>query len=571
MKQTTGEVVFEQIQLRSPHKVMRLARLGSSHQHRLSFMRTLLRLLKKENWQFKRSHWEMDQHGYGHAVYQAIGPEQTYSLVCFSNYLDAEERSDRVIASAWDTTFTLYRGVPTQHDIHRISQNVPKQELGRISDSELSLARANRSVRLWEHVVSRLAVGQQPDVDQIMQVGYLLRTTAVYGSGKFGACERAAVEGHHGLNGCFQPEMLVVYLSRWFSIDLVEHVAHSKGQHRAVTLEPHIKRLLGIGNSTGLGMAPFISNHPALIHTWINAREQAYLRVRHIVSASTHEKAQFRHFLKRAQRGAHDWYSEHELQQAKIKDLQRDMHKLLEFVSTDILERAFPWQKLYLWGEEHLTLEGQEQLLSLIIEPYGHVVDDLAQAMSVDEQLSFPIDASLTVGACRHIIECHYRWALEIDFSQRDSAHYVWYVSEEKLEPRFGERYDEDGNETGLSDYEQPTSIEWQVQSLYKILQTYPTEQMIADVLVQYPQYRHVVRRVVITNKKPYGEIQDSIIHKQTLPIDILRLKLSFFGAIKFDPRSKLWLRICLFQNAPFPEELAQMPFDDWIYPPEPQ
>ena len=41
------------------------------------------------------------------------------------------------------------------------------------------------------------------------------------------------------------------------------------------------------------------------------------------------------------------------------------------------------------------------------------------------------------------------------------------------------------------------------------------------------------------------------------MPIDMLRLKLSFFGAVKFDPRSDKWLRICMFQ-----EHLCQMNFN---------
>ena len=49
------------------------------------------------------------------------------------------------------------------------------------------------------------------------------------------------------------------------------------------------------------------------------------------------------------------------------------------------------------------------------------------------------------------------------------------------------------------------------------------------------------------------------------MPIDMLRLKLSFFGAIKFDPRSDKWLRICMFQGAPLPSDLKS--FDNhWIY-----
>ena len=76
---------------------------------------------------------------------------------------------------------------------------------------------------------------------------------------------------------------------------------------------------------------------------------------------------------------------------------------------------------------------------------------------------------------------------------------------------------------------------------------------------------RHVVRRAFIIEKFPYSEIQDNTISESTIPIDMLRLKLSFFGALKFDPRSDKWLRICMFQGAPLPNELKD--YDDhWVY-----
>jgi hypothetical protein len=49
------------------------------------------------------------------------------------------------------------------------------------------------------------------------------------------------------------------------------------------------------------------------------------------------------------------------------------------------------------------------------------------------------------------------------------------------------------------------------------------------------------------------------------MPIDMLRLKLSFFGALKFDPRSDKWLRICMFQGAPLPNELNSYD-EQWVY-----
>jgi hypothetical protein len=46
----------------------------------------------------------------------------------------------------------------------------------------------------------------------------------------------------------------------------------------------------------------------------------------------------------------------------------------------------------------------------------------------------------------------------------------------------------------------------------------------------------------------------------------MLRSKLAFFGATNFDPRSDRWLRITMYQGAPYPSELHDMPADDWLY-----
>ena len=156
---------------REPSQIMRLARLGSMHQCRLSFMRVLTRRMAREGWSFSRPVFDFDAKGVGHAVYTAQGPERAYSLVAFGHDLPAEKRSDRVIATAWDATFTLFDGVPTAADIQRLSQNIPMQEAGRVTEAEISVSRANRSVRLWEHFVDALSKGRQPDAGKIDAVG----------------------------------------------------------------------------------------------------------------------------------------------------------------------------------------------------------------------------------------------------------------------------------------------------------------------------------------------------------------------------------------------------------------
>ena len=262
------------IGLRPANQIMTLARMGSFHHSRLSFMRVLLRRLKAENWQFKRSRWNIDANGVGTATYEAIGPKRSYTLVAFAHDLPAEKRSDRVIAEAWDATFTLHDGLINNTDIARLEKNVPLQEAGRISNGEFVLSRANRSVRLFDYVRDCLAAGIQPSLDNIEPVGYLMRTTAVYGSGKFGAADRDLWATRPEFSGSFQPELLAVWLIRSFTIDIVEHMAAAKSPQTAVSLDPKIRRRIGVGNSTGLGMAPFLINHPSLVHSWINARKR---------------------------------------------------------------------------------------------------------------------------------------------------------------------------------------------------------------------------------------------------------------------------------------------------------
>ena len=547
---------------RTPDKVMRLSRMGSAHQSRLSFMRTLLRRIKRENWQFERSVWDINQKGVGRAVYQAKGPNRTYSLVAFAHDLPPELRSDRVIAEAWDSTFTLFDGVPTEEDLQRLEANVPKQEAGRVSGKELTLSRANRSVRLFSSVAETLARGEQPDPEEIAKVGYLMRTTAVYGSGKFGAADRDFIQNREELSGPFQAEMLTVWLIRTFTLDLVEHAAKCNDADKAVTMKPEIRRCFGVGNSTGLGMAPFIVNHPLLLNNWIMAREEAFSRVRSQQHVTNEAYVSFRGFVKRARINADQWQSEHPIQQPKITTLRQELTKFDEHLDGFDSQQELAWNQLYLWAEEYLSEETQEQIAMLMLEPYPELVDGLTDCMDANETLAM-IDARMSVNEMLSILKEHYAWALEMDFVTDQARSRFWYVSEEKLEPRLGERFDEPGMEL-----EQPLCVAWHIAQLAEALSKHNADAPLAEFLLTNPQFRHIVRRAQLARKYPYMEIQNNLIAHDMLPIDLLRLKLSFFGATRFDPRSDRWVRITMFQNAPFPSELHEQSADDWAYPP---
>ena len=543
--------------------VMKLARMGSFHQSRLSFMRVLLRRLKAENWQFRQGEWRIDEHGVGVATYEAIGPERTYTLVAFAHDLPEEKRSDRVIAEAWDATFTLHDGTISQDDITRLAANVPRQEAGRISGEELVLSRANRSVRLFDYVVDCLARGQQPDRQTIEPIGYLMRTTAVYGSGKFGAADRSLWADRPEFSGSFQPELLAVWLIRSFTIDIVEHMARQRAPETAIKLDPDIRRRIGVGNSTGLGMAPFLINHPALIHAWINARETALTRVRQLPHAKDSTIADLTRLAQRALVNATEWTTDSPYQKQKTAGLCDDLTQLLEFMTDFDTSTASPFNAIFEWGEQNLSLEGQEQLVSLLIEGHGALVDDLAMTMSADETTSFHIDGSMTIGKIKHILDDAYSWVNEIDYRENAAQARVWYVSEEKLEPRLGERFEEP-----IEPYEQPLAPGRDIVTARKTLSQWDDSTSIASFLLAHPEHRHVIRRVQIVASLPYAEIQDNTIAADMQPIDLLRCKLSFFGASKFDPRSDRWLRITMYQGAPFPDELARLDPDDLAYPP---
>lgn len=549
----------EQMALRPPSEVMRLSRLGAFHQTRLSFLRAMLRRVENERWRFSRPRFEIDARGVGVAVYEVQAPRYTYSLVAFAHDLPAELRSDRVIAEAWDATFALFDGVPTDADIARLSQNVPKQEAGRCAESELVLARANRSVRLFEDVVAALAAGLQPNAAALEATGYLMRTTAVYGNGKFGLADRARVAGRPELGGAFRAEMLAVWLIRAFTTDLVEHLARVRAPDTAVRIDPALRRRLGVGNATGLGMAPYLVKHPALIDRWIVARETALARVRARPSSDAGTRAAFGTVLEKARASLAGWVTADPVQGPRIASLRDDLARLAAHVATGALSDPRPWDALYRWACENLSLEGQEYVVTLLLEPHGALIDDLADTMHVDEAPEFAIAGRVTPRDLLTKIERQYDWALASDFSQGPAQARFWYVSEEKLEPRLGTRQAEQ-----VADRELPLAIARDVKALAAALRTTDAASLAA-FLLQHPQHRHVARRVLSVDRHPYGEIRDNLIGGDIRPIDMLRCKLAFFGCTRFDPRSDLWLRITMFQGAPFPDE--PMPWaDDWIY-----
>ena len=548
-----------QVELRDPNTIMKLSRLGSFHQSKLSFLRSFLNEFK--DWEYKQDLFNLDENGYGEAVYSFKKDKRVYSLICFANHIKDEERSDRVIATKWDAAFTLHDGVPGKKDIERLKNEVPKQEVGRLSYKELTLSRANKSVRLFNHVTEYLSKGLQPDLNLLSKVGYLYRTTAVYGSGKFGLADRFRIKNREEINGPFRLEMMLVYLVRQFTFDQVNHVAYHKNPKKAVKLDEQISKNLGIGNSTGLGMAPFIVNHPTLLNNWILSREVALKKIREIKNVTKNDSELFIDCIKKSLTNITSWNTNSEYQKIKINNLLMDLQKFLKFIEYEFDFRTeYPFNRIYEWLEQDTCEECTEYVISIMMEPYGEITDPLVKKMSSDEEKYFNIPAHRTVEDLRNVIEKKYPNILEINFEKKENNQNFWFISKNKEEPRLADRFDEHGSEL-----EQPLAIARDVKKLHEILIVSKNSQTVSEFLIKNSELRHIIRRVFIVEKFPYSEIQDNTIGKNIMPIDMLRLKLSFFGALKFDPRSDKWLRICMFQGAPLPHELKNYD-EQWVY-----
>ena len=547
-----------QIQLRSPKEIMKLSRLGCFHQSKLSFLRSFLEEFK--DWKYSRDLFELNKEGYGRVVYSFSKNNRTYSLVCFANKLSDDERSDRVIATKWDAAFALHDGIPTKQDIERLNENVPKQEVGRLSYKELALSRANRSVRLFNEVVESLSNGRQPDKNILSKVGYLYRTTAVYGSGKFGLADRFRVKNRSEIKGPFRLEMMLVYLVRQFTFDQINHIAKNKNPKKFVELDRKIAKGLGIGNSTGLGMAPFIVNHPTLLNNWVLARENILKKIREVENVNKNQFNIFLTCLKKSIKNVENWNTDSDFQKNKIKNLLEDLKKTIKYLDEININQKFLFNEIYKWSENQVSDECLEYLVSMFMEPFDEIVNKFKDKMSSDEDNYFTIPTERKISELRDIIENNYSDILKLDFSKKENNHNFWFISKNKEEPRLGSRYEVNGSEL-----EQPLAIARDIKKLYERLIVTKNSLSIAEFLTENDELRHVIRRAFIIENFPYSEILDNTIGQQLMPIDMLRFKLSFFGAIKFDPRSDKWLRICMFQGAPLPNQLEN--FDDkWVY-----
>ena len=548
---------------------MDLPRLGAFSSSRLSFARSLIRKMARQRWQVTQTRFDLNADGYGEVIYRIQTPQARYHLVIFSRYLDDAQRSDRVIAEAWDLTFGLVEGDVEDDLMMSLSENVPLQEAGRQHPNLLVISRANRSVRNFSSFVEQLSQGRQPAESLLKTAGYLYRTTAVYGNGKFGIADFARLKDNPDFRQPFSAQMTAVYVLRQFSIDQVEHIARNKSPD-AVPLSDDLKRYVGIGNSTGLGMAPFLINHPLLINQWVHMRETALSLAK---QEAADEEAQQRllDLMRRAIQSLQECDIENDDQRLKNEDVVSELSMAAVWLD-QVSAEADLWLQLTDWAEAAFTLETQELINTLLIEIYPDHTDGLEDYMAAEESLDLVPDMPLI--QLKQLIETYLDWALQVDLTSSDERYWFWYRSIEKEEPRLGIRGVDEGEEKELS-----IAIGPRVQRIHATLDAHLQQDPAAltiDFLMANQRDSDIVRRIQTMAGSAYGEIRANLWHREMKPMHLLRAKLSFLGAQRFDPKGDRWVRVTFFQGAPLIAELNAEPadlvdFDDWSFALAPQ
>ncbi|WP_153730507.1 hypothetical protein [Sporosarcina obsidiansis] len=552
--------------LRPASEVMQIQRLGVMRSTSLSFLRIMFRKMMREAWKIEQTAFNLDNKGYGEALYAITTPQGHYTFIALSREISDENRSDRVISERWDVTFALCEGDISEKKLKKMRQELPKQEMGRGDVTDLVWSRANKSERVFTHVVEALSKGEQPDMEIVYDIGYLFRTTAVYGNGKFGIAPYEKVKDNHTFSGAFQAQMFAVYMLRHFSFEMVEHIARKRNPQAAI-LQPEVKKLLGTGNATGLGMVPYLISHPKLLHQWIWIREIALARAKqkHVTAEEC------KRFIKLLNR-VHIFFEDAPIPNVQLFENPRDLASEIEGISR-LAEELFShalrfgqssentWIEFTDKVKESFTVEAQELVNSLLIELYPDVIEDLEEQTNADDGIH--LIPEMSIGSLRAIITKQYKWAFQYDFNQPEARHYFWYRSVEKEEPRIGERGIDPGDDLAM-----PMNIAEQVQQLASELQSCQDEQSVASFLLKKPELRGIVRRIQSLDGLQYGEVQTNLTGSDLLPVYLLRCKLAIFGAERFDPKSNRWVRITLFQGASLVEEIGSPTFqDDWFYP----
>jgi hypothetical protein len=523
----------------------------------------------RERWDISVERFDIDENASGTAVYSVKTPRQEFSFIAFSRPPSRKARTGRIIGQAWDMMGTLNEGPAAEADIESARQELPKLYRGRATPNALVWCRSNRSMRVFDQTLAALAAGQQPSIEELSQVCYLMRNTGLDGNGTFGTRSFPSLGADHALGGPLQAQMLTAYLMREYSCDLVEHLARLKSE-KAVPLDPAIRRYLGVGNGSALGLIFFVHRHPQLISSWIGAREEAIAKARALELGKGDPRIdRLLALVRRAitfRREDRMVYETFTSSTEVADDLETVAAALVELRDTGLVageRRRFPLDALAQRFETALRPESFETYLSLLIELVPEEADALVPTIGGPDEMT--VTPAETVASLIRLIREQYQWALDIDMSGPDAYKYVWYKSETAEEPRRGAREEvPEALDLGLD-------VCGGIQALLADLAEQDPGLTIARFLIKYPDHRHLVARIQTLRHLRYHTPMANINAEDFTPIDLVRLmNVGIHGIDKTRDFLRRNLRGVLYHGAPTPAEIRAGQEGAWAYPAEP-
>ena len=544
--------------LRPPSDVMTPEALSAYKSSRLSFLRLLIGKLAHERWQVARERWELDEEGRGLAIYRIQGPDADFSFVVFSDNLPEERRTDRIVENHYDGEAFLCIGAPSEAQIEAQRGQFADFLTGRADAKTVGWTRVNRSGRIFDAVVEALAEGRQPDDALIASAGYLVRNNGFWGNGRHGSTVFPANAGKGFLGLPYHADLLTLYLWRHFSVELAEHIARMRNP-AASPLDRRLKKYLGVGNASGLGLVPFVLRHPARVDHWVRLRERAYAEAR-ARRPVAQERAALLSLLDRAiayyASGLQVRGGIFQSSEALVADLRR----LRDAADAQPLEQS--WEALAVWAEAEIGREALELLHALLLEVHPDIAEALAPEVVSGVNNPVSPQPAQSVAALQALLRERYAWALAIDLAAPDARRHFWYLSRDNLEPRLGERCIDPGEA-----YETYVDVVGDLQSLDRALSRMAPDKSVAHLLLRHPALRLIAERVQTTQQLDYGEVRACVTHPDFEPCHLIRFTLTLYGMEKLDPQSRLWVRGTFLQGAPLAEEIAAGQEGDWIFP----
>lgn len=553
--------------MRRPDDVLSPVALHTTVATRLSFANTLVGKMTRENWKIQLEECSIAGDGTGELRFRIDANGREMSFVVLANPPMPVER-----VTLFRDTETDYFGVLFDGRYDSRAWQREKQQFdaalwrGRAGPEVLGWTIARRG-RAFEPAVQALAEGGQPDDDLIIAGGgYLLRNGGYYGNGRMGTrAWLGYARAGEPFESPYHVDLFALYLWRLVSFTICDAAARARSE-RAAALAPHVKRYLGVGNSSGLGTVAALIRWPERLSSFILPREiaLAYARSRPAPVGQAAISTVLRLLAGSAESYARTPDPGDDLVEPPVQVAQAlaKIADLAQRLAEDA--QAFgplPWSRLADQAADYGSREAVALLHSFLIDAYPET-DDLRVIPGRATDVMHDVRPSMSLARLRELIEQNYNWVLNIDFGSTTARHYFWYRSEENGENRRGERSVDLGveNETFVD-------VAGVVRRLYDFLPALDPGMTVGEFLLSDPEHTLAVRRVQLSEDMPYSELQADVCDEWFLASDGIRTFLSILGLELAAPTSRRYVRGVFYRGAPIPSDFVAGEVRDWRFP----